>query len=255
MKMRIMTVFVALTLLLLPAVVSASHSWRDYHWARTASPFTLQVVDSMTADWDVYRVLVSDDWTKSSVLDLRHSEGSDLQKDRKTCKAIFGKLIACNAVYGFNGWLGVATIWVSSGHIVQATSKVNDSYFNTLKYNDPNAKRHVLCQEVGHTLGLGHQTGVSCMDDRNGLFDSAYVSPNAHDYEQLATIYGSHPDTSSTVAATAAAAFGRGGNDAGADDDFGPVVEKQGRTTIHVKDLGGGLKRITFVIWADPGKP
>lgn len=195
----LLTVSLALVLAAaLPA--GASHSWATYHWARTANPFTLQVVDSMTADWDVYLGNVSADWSKSTVLDTSIVAGDDSQRTRKQCKAVSGRIRACNAAYGFNGWLGLAQIWLSGGHIVQAVTKVNDSYFNTSFYNDPNAKRHVLCQEVGHDFGLGHQTAVSCMDDRNGLFDPAYASPNAHDYGQLETIYA-HLDATSTVAA------------------------------------------------------
>jgi hypothetical protein len=54
----------------------------------------------------------------------------------------------------------------------------------------PSAKRHVLCQEIGHTFGLDHQyTEPTCMDDINGLFDPAFVGPGAHDFEQLGSIY------------------------------------------------------------------
>lgn len=30
----------------------AGHSWNTYHWARTANPFSLNVIDSMTPDCD-----------------------------------------------------------------------------------------------------------------------------------------------------------------------------------------------------------
>ena len=43
----------------------------------------------------------------------------------------------CNATYGNTGWLGVAQIWTSGSHIVQDTGKLNDTYFNTAKYNKP----------------------------------------------------------------------------------------------------------------------
>lgn len=29
---------------------SASHSWNNYHWARTTSSFTLRAIDSVTSD-------------------------------------------------------------------------------------------------------------------------------------------------------------------------------------------------------------
>lgn len=178
----------------------ASHSWNNYHWARTANPFTLKLGDNVSGVWDTYLGQVSADWSKSNVLDTTIAAGGTRPKP---CKATSGRVEVCNASYGNNGWLGLAQIWVSGGHIVKGLAKVNDFYFNTSTYNNANAKRHVLCQEVGHTLGLGHQTGVTCMDDRNGLFDSAYVSPNQHDYDQLQTIYA-HTDSTTTVSSAQA---------------------------------------------------
>ncbi|MFN2525982.1 MAG: hypothetical protein ABR505_06925, partial [Actinomycetota bacterium] len=37
-------------------------------------------------------------------------------------------------------------------------------------------------------------TEPTCMDDLNGLFDPAFISPGAHDYAQLDSIYA-HLDT------------------------------------------------------------
>jgi hypothetical protein len=34
---------------------------------------------------------------------------------------------------------------------------VNDTYFNTPKYDTSAWRNLVMCQEVGHTLGLDHQ--------------------------------------------------------------------------------------------------
>lgn len=222
----------------------ASHSWGDYHWARTGNPFTLKVIDSVTSSWDGDLDAVEGDWSKSTVLDLAEEAGADDNSTRKRCKGVSGKIHACDAAYGFNGWLGVAQIWVSGGHILKAVAKVNDSYFSTSTYNNANAKRHVLCQEVGHTFGLGHQTAVSCMDDRNGLFDGAYVSPNQHDYDQLVTIYGSHTDSSSTVS-SATTTSPTPGNGKGVQVD----------DSLYVEELGNGVRLYTWVYWVDPGVP
>ena len=195
----------------------ASHSWGNYHWARTANPFTLKLGDNVSGVWDNYLNQVSADWRRSTVLDTTIVAGGTRPKP---CKATLGRVEVCNGTYGFNGWLGLAQIWVSNGgHIAKGVAKVNDSYFSTSTYNNANAKRHVLCQEVGHTFGLDHQYAVSCMNDRDGLFDSAYVSPNQHDFDQLQTIY-SHLDSSSTVSSARA---------------------------------GNGMRVYTFVFWAKPG--
>lgn len=98
----------------------------------------------------------------------------------------------CNAAYGQNGWLGLATINIDANqHITQGTAKVNDSYGWYFAQN-PGEDKHVLCQEIGHVYGLDHTTedGSSqgtCMDYSTSP-NSQW--PNAHDFEQLDSIYG-----------------------------------------------------------------
>ncbi len=234
-------------------VAFADHSWNNYHWGHTATPFTLSLVDSVTSDWDSTLVAVSDDWSLSTVLDTTIVAGNDSTSVRKPCKAASGKIRACNAKYGFNGWIGLATIWISGDHIVQGTAKVNDSYFNTTTYNDPNAKRHVLCQEVGHTFGLDHQpsSATSCMSG-GGLFDPAYVSPNQHDYDQLVTIYSSHVDATNTFS-TSTTATGNGPATPGESQDAVPPGAGPNDGNVFVRDLGGGRFMVSYVIWVEPG--
>ncbi|MEU0880420.1 hypothetical protein ABZ345_17600 [Lentzea sp. NPDC005914] len=104
----------------------------------------------------------------------------------------------CNYTYGQNGWRGLAQINLAGGHIAWGTTKVNDSYSWTSA-----ARRHVMCQEVGHDFGLDHQftNAGSCMDYA-GINDPGYVSPNTHDYNQLASIYG-HSHAAATAAPAA----------------------------------------------------
>lgn len=181
--------------LMLPA--AANHSWGDYHWERSSNPFTLELVDSTsssaTTNWSAVLGLASSDWTDPvvsgapDVLDTPVTGGTP----SSACDPLAGLVRVCNGEYGRNGWLGIATIWINGSHILQGTARVNDSYFDN-DYNNANAKRHVLCQEVGHTFGLDHQKGpnsASCMNDMFGLFSDSFVSPNKHDYDQLAKIY------------------------------------------------------------------
>lgn len=225
---------------------AATHSWNGYHWARTANAFTLQLIDNVTLSWDGYLTTTSTDWSAgSAVLDTAVVTGSDVFRDRKQCKPVTGKVKVCNATYGFTGWLGLAQIWISGSHITQGLSKVNDTYFNTSTYSNANAKQHVMCQEIGHTFGLGHQyTEPSCMDDRNGLFDPAYISPGPHDFAQLELIYA-HLDSTSTVAAAAAAAAA-----SAVEDPVPGLVASQGRRNVYAQDLGNGRRLVTFVFWA-----
>ena len=174
----------------------ADNLWGGYHWPRTPA-FTLTVEDDLTGPWQPFLTAVSTDWSTSSVLDTTVTNAYRVsRRQRRRCAPILGQVVACNAKYGFNGWLGIAEVWIytSTKHIAQARVRINDSYFALAKYNDPFAKRHVLCQEIGHTLGLDHQYDVTCMNDVDGLFDPAYVSPNTHDFGMLATLY-SHAGT------------------------------------------------------------
>jgi hypothetical protein len=240
---------------------SANHSWNGYHWARTSNPFTIALGDNVSAGWDDYLTLASGNassgWTKSTVLDTSIVLGGTTKP--RTCKPTSGRVEVCNAAYGFNGWLGVAQIWVSGSHITQGTVKMNDSYFNTATYNSPAWRQMVMCQEVGHTFGLDHQdenfnnTNLgTCMDytddparnDGNG--NNLY--PNQHDYDELVTIY-SHLDSSTTVGATTPSAAPAVLEN---PSEWGQLmkVSHGGKTQVFEREFGNGQKVVTFVIWA-----
>ena len=218
----------------------ADHSWSDYHWARTSNPFTIKVVDSNSSDWDGHLDTAIADWDASSVLNVSKEAGSE----NRQCKPIAGKARSCNAKYGRNGWLGIAQIWISGSHITQAVAKMNDTYFSTSAYDDPVKKQHVMCQEIGHDWGLGHQdeSGAdlnTCMDYASAL-DNPH--PNAHDYQQLGTIYGSHLDSTSTIATGLA----------GSERATPARVDRSDRisTSTIVESFADGTRRVTHVTWA-----
>ena len=239
-------------------VAYANHSWGSYHWARTASSFTLKLGDNVTSAWDSYLSQASSDWSVSSVLDTTVVAGGT---NSRNCKPILGRVEVCNNRYGNNGWLGVAQIWANGNHIAQGTVKMNDTYFGTVRYNTPAWKRFVVCQEVGHTFGLDHQDENftnpnlgTCMDytnDPSGILYGQLSNehPNQHDYDELESIYA-HIDTGTTVGQTTT----RGGAETDGSDpgSWGKEIRRShdGRGSLYERDFGHGKKVFTFVIWA-----
>lgn len=182
---------------------NAGHSWGNYHWGRTTQNFPLQVIDSNTPDWDGELAQTLSDWSQSTAFNLAITGADDSTRVRKQCRAVTGKIRSCNASYGYNGWLGLASINISGDHITKGVAKMNDSYSTQLA--DQNERDHVMCQEIGHLFGLGHtsEDGSSqgtCMDYSTS---PASTRPNAHDYEQLETIYA-HLDSVNTYATSSA---------------------------------------------------
>jgi hypothetical protein len=155
MSRRLLIVLTAV-MILLPTAAFADHSWANYHWGRTANPFTLKAHDNVTAVWEPYLQEAADDWNPSTVLDVSIQWGQPLS-NAKRCVSANGRIEVCNSKYGNNGWLGLASIWISGDHITKAYTKVNDTYFNTATYNTPAWQRLVMCQEIAHDFGLDHQ--------------------------------------------------------------------------------------------------
>lgn len=235
----------------LPMTASANHSWGDYHWARTTNPFTVKLGDNVTSAWYSYLVTTSTDWSVSAVVETPIVRGGS--RSVKLCDATTGQVQVCNLKYGDNGWLGVASIWASGSHITKGTVKLNDTYFTTPSYNTPAWRNLVSCQEVGHTLGLGHvdenfdnPNYGTCMDYTRD--PSTNQHPNQHDYDQLASIYG-HLDSTSTLASTSSAAAPAA---AAADPAWGRLVRETngGHGAWFLRDLGAGNVILTHVFWA-----
>jgi hypothetical protein len=224
------------------APVGAGHSWRNLHWAREETPFTLKVGNNVSGRFNSILNRVAGDWRRSDVLNMK-VVGGKTNPDR--CRPTKGRVEVCNARYGDTGWLGVAGVWARDRHIRQAVVLMNDTYFETPEFDDPTAMRHVLCQEIGHTLGLDHVNGHTCMDDRHGLGKASYAKPNRHDYEQLERIYG-HLDDRTTVDAVSL----DGLSAADSELPISAVAKARGEPVI-VEELGGGWERITYVVWVD----
>ncbi len=251
------------------SIAYASHAWGNYHWARTANPFTLKLGDNVSPSWDAHLATASSDWSLSPVFDTNIVPGLT---DGRRCRATNGRVEVCDSKYGNNGWLGIASIWANGDHITQGTVKLNDTYFNTVKYNTPAWRQFVVCQEIGHTFGLDHQdinfsnaNLGTCMDYTNdpdgtlyGQLDNQH--PNQHDYDELGIIY-QHLDTFTTILSSvfnkkpsvSALAGETNDIDTSNPSEWGKTIQKgkDGRSVLHERDLGKGQKVFTFVIWAN----
>jgi len=250
--------------LLYPAVGEATHSWGGYHWARTTPQFTLKLGDNLTStDWKTHLTQTSGDWNSpqafgaasSPILTAIVAGGSSHRK----CSMVPGTTQVCNGAYGSNGWLGLASINLAAGtlHITQGSAKMNDSYFGSATYNNPNEREHVMCQEVAHTFGLDHQStdGSSqntCMDYFSNAGSTVSTRPNAHDFDELNIVY-SHLDATTTVAAAAAIASASSVGDVDEEDpdSWGQLVEQSpgGRSSKYARFNRDASISVTHVYW------
>ena len=245
-----------------PAATHAGHSWGGYHWARADNPVELILGDNVSQAWDEYLATASIEWNRSIVLHTKIVAGA---VKPRTCKPAAGRIEVCSAKYGFNGWLGLAQIWVSGTHITRGATKLNDSYFETAAYDTQGWRNLVMCQEIGHTFGLDHQDENfsnanlgTCMDytsNPDGPPKNWY--PNAHDYNQLEAIYAHLDDAGSLAQAAASGRATAPGGDEPLEAgiaQWGKLVRStnRGRTELFELDLGAGQKVFTFVIWAEP---
>jgi len=230
----------------------ANHSWGSYHWPKTSTQVALSVGDNVNSTWDPYLNEAISDWNVSSVIELTKVAGGT---SPASCQPTSGRIEACNASYGNTGWLGIAQIWASGSHITQAVTKVNDTYFNTATYNTPAWHRLVMCQEIAHDFGLDHQDENfnnanlgSCMDyTSNPQGPPSNEHPNAHDFEQLETIY-SHTDGSGGTKPCRGKKCNNGFENA---PPFSQASRAKG--DFYVDQLPNGGRRITHVFWT-PGE-
>lgn len=257
----------AVGLLIAAGSADAGHAWANYHWERASNPVTINHGDNVDpAKWGARLDEALADWNQSAVLDIVKVAGGTRPK---SCRPTDGMVEVCSASYGPTGWLGIASIWASGDHITQATAQVNDYYHDNAPYNSYSWKQLVLCQEIGHAYGLGHQNEdfntdetTSCMEYTS--LPAGNESPDNHDYQQLADIYA-HLDDG-----------GGGGGGGGGDcwppgkckngapatppafdmplpsmEQWGKLVHTtpDGGQSVFVQDFGGGNKVITHVTW------
>jgi len=135
----------------------------------------------------------------------------------------------------------------SGDHIDAATVQLNNSflYARNSRYNSDAARRHTLCHELGHTLGLDHIETTSCVNDSQyAVFN--YVTPTNDDFRQLRRIYD-HEDASRTVARAQDADLNLFGPASLPSDPSGLDSDED----VMALPLDAETSVLTFVIWAD----
>lgn len=293
---------------LFPTSTSANHSWGPYHWntgSESSPRLKLDVGNNLTSPWvtanpsdalhNFYaQTYLQNAWNNGCAGDVTGGAFDDCRggtnnfnaaiasqvrvtlvsgaTDARKCRPTTGRAEVCNASYGNNGWLGIAQIWTSDSHIAQGVMKLNDTYFNTNKYNTQAWRGMVMCQEIGHVFGLDHQDETfdnsnlgTCMDYTSNptpiIANPDYpdnpwnVLPNYHDFEQLALIYGHAHETGS--GGSGKGGKGRPGIPPAIYEDLNDRAQwgllrresKNGHTALYERELGGGHKLFTFVIW------
>lgn len=218
-----------------PAAAYLPQSLYGWHWARTGK-LMIQLGDNVDPTWDPYVKAAADRWSAGLPnIDFYEQPGLTTPS---TCGAVFGTVQVRNGNYGATGWLGYAYLWVSGSFIVQATVKLNEYYFSQPQYNTAAWRQLVACQEIGHTLGLGHidtsRTNLNlgtCMDytaDPTGTKGSngtlANTAPSAVDFTNLGAIYANLDSTQ--LALTKPSHYGFAfevGADSGGDDGALPM--------------------------------
>jgi hypothetical protein len=268
MKMSRVAAVAAVSVIALAVPASANHSWGGYHWAGNGTNITLKVNKAVDSRWTSYVNTAISQWDQSSELTLVN-QNAPAGTSAKKCSPIAGQILVCNSAYGQRGWLGIASIWLTNGHISQATTKLNDTYHDRAPYNSPEYRALVACQEIGHDFGLDHQDENfdnpnlgTCMDyTSNPAGPPANTGPNKHDYDQLTAIYN-HDDGFTTASAGTNFGIRQVGkavpqvpsSEAIGDSPaaWGRAIHKdsRGRPDVFVKEIRAGEKVVTHVFWA-----
>lgn len=180
MKIRIKLLVGLFALLIPTSIVFASNAWSVYHWR--SDNLTPTVSDRTRASlYDVSAAV--EEW-----FDLSAPINPVITSKNN------GNIKVSEATSNF--WLGLARVFLDEdGHITKGEVKLNT--FILSRDFGPDAADHVLCQELGHILGLDHQSGPgslnSCMSNEKEVVLGTATRPNDHDIEQLRDIYN-HPD-------------------------------------------------------------
>jgi len=187
----------------LVTITLSNHYWSNYHWSRQP-PFTVEIQNCHTTsskgvNWTPLFEEIVNNWNyipsnQNGDGPLQSPNGIGFVANSNCEGSSYGVVRSYNGDYGKNGWLGLATISINTddNSITRGESKINEYYIGvSSRFDNIIAYKQVLCQEIGHTFGLGHQSESGA--DLNTCMDYDYnlgnPYPNAHDLELLNNIY------------------------------------------------------------------
>lgn len=193
-----------------PLEAHANHSWQGFHWAHTASPVSLVVLDRTPSGSDLSAVVgeVVRGWSAGPIR-------LTAQRDARTgCGGVLGKIVVCSGAFlescgNTFAWAGCASIDVdqSTGHISSAMVKLNLPVLQAGLISagpsiwlSPAARkgvfRAVVYQEIGHALGLDHSVERSSVMFPMWSPSEAHARGlSRHDFDELRQLYA-HLDRS-----------------------------------------------------------
>lgn len=190
----------------------ASHGWFTpaglvRHWADGGGTLDLRFGDNVDAAWRTRLQAKLTDLTLESwnwVASLNPSTVAGDPAGSFACPQRPLGVEVCNNFWGSNNvnWpypsntVGVAEVTTDiKAHFLAARIRLNESLMDS----DDVFRRWVLCQEIGHTLGLDHRSEAgTCMKNPAVAGQSANDQPDAHDHQYVDGIYFGHNDVCTT---------------------------------------------------------
>jgi hypothetical protein len=257
-------VMIGFALALLAAPLSTALATRtpdNFHWARKTSEFTLLYGKNMSKAWKpLFRRSLSE-WNRNGTVTLEKTRGGT---SGKRCRATKGRVEVCSGRYFTDSgrpekWLGLTRLFFnkSGTHVDAATVQMNDYYFNgNTQYNNHDARRHTMCHELGHTLGLHHPDPPtkSCMNNSQFAVQN-YIKPIRKDFRDIAAIY-KHKDSTSTVG-KASSTRNQDSQRTQSEGFFAPTSLPavpsglDSDETVTIQTLDDGSRVVTFITWAE----
>ncbi len=177
-----------------PQASAAPCCYAGWHWRRAHNPFTITILSSVTSAWAKQLAASANTWSRSDKFDMNIVQGAKTRRARNRCVETSGEVHVCNGNYGATGWAGLTEVKLSGHHILKIRIRFND------QETPANFRRLVSCHELGHSIGLGHNTrSSSCMKPGSG----SRPRPDAIDFNEIDRIY-KHLDAVATKNANTA---------------------------------------------------